>query len=105
MEPRQQAVERYEAGASVEDTVEAGTQFATASRSGSGAIRLEIIVEPPDQCAHALHVAQQPMLADAAPQCPFGGGADWIRCDLHCADAEAVEMRLPGNTGSTNRVC
>jgi hypothetical protein len=137
MQPGQQAVECGEAGASVEDAVEAGTQFATASRTGSGAIRLEIVVEAPDQRAHALlrgamqigeciqlvhqplrmhpaqrmpangklagivadnhHVAQQPVRVDAAPQCPFGGDADWVRCDLHCADAEAVEMRLPGH--------
>ena len=136
VQPREQAVERDEAGASMEDAVEAGTQFATAPRSGCGAIHLEIIIEPPDQRAHALlrgavqigegvqlvhqpfrmhpaqrmladvelasiiadnhHLAQQPMRLDAAPQRPFGGDADWVRCDLQCADAEPVEMRLPG---------
>ena len=35
------------------------------------------------------------MCLDAAPQRPFGGDTDWIRCDLQCADVEAVEMRLP----------
>jgi hypothetical protein len=54
VQPREQAVERDEAGASMEDTVEAGTQFATAPRGRTGAIRLEIIVEPPDQRAYAL---------------------------------------------------
>src|SRR5712675_1182163 len=39
---------------SMEDALEAGTQLATAPRGGVGAIRLEIIVEAPDQHAHAL---------------------------------------------------
>ena len=28
---------------------------------------------------------------------PFGGDTDRIRCDLHCRDVKAVEMRLPGS--------
>jgi len=48
------AIERDEAGASTEDVVEAGTQFALAPRGGVGAVRLEVMVEPPDQRAHAL---------------------------------------------------
>jgi hypothetical protein len=54
VQPREQTVERDEAGASMEDAVEAGTQCATASRSGCRAIHLEIIIEPPDECAYAL---------------------------------------------------
>ena len=46
VQPREQAIERDEAGASTEDAVEAGTQCATAPRSGCRAIRLEIIIEP-----------------------------------------------------------
>src|SRR5512146_1207288 len=94
MEPRQQAVERYEAGASVEDTVEAGTQFATASRSGSGAIRLEIIVEAPDQRAHALlrgamqigegvQLVHQPLRMHPAQRMPANGKLAGIVADNH----------------------
>ena len=54
VQPREQAIERDEAGASMEDAVETGTQCATAPRSGCRAIHLEIIIEPPDQCAHPL---------------------------------------------------
>ena len=54
VQPLEQAIERNEAGASTEDALEAGTQFATAPCGGFGAIRLEVIVEPPDQRAHAL---------------------------------------------------
>ena len=54
VQPREQAIQRDEAGASMEDALEAGTQLATAPRGGVGAIRLEIIVEAPDQRAHAL---------------------------------------------------
>src|SRR6185369_7011395 len=36
------------------------------------------------------------MRLDAAPQCPFGGDADWVRGDPHYADAKLIEMRLPG---------
>jgi hypothetical protein len=49
----EQAIERDEAGASMEDAVEASPQFAAPPRRGSSAIRLEIVVEPPDQCAYA----------------------------------------------------
>ena len=54
VQPLEQAIERDEAGASTEDALEAGTQFATAPCGGFRAIRLEVIVEPPDQRAHAL---------------------------------------------------
>src|SRR5580765_5995562 len=37
------------------------------------------------------------MRLDAAPQCPFGGDADWVRGDPHYADAKLIEMRLPGS--------
>ena len=137
VQPREQAIERDEAGASMEDAVEACAQFATAPRGGGGAIRLEVVVEAPDQRARALlrramqigegvqlmhqpfgmypaqrvvangelarvvthndHLAQQPVRLDTAPQRPFGCDTDWIRCDLHCVDAEAVEMSLPGS--------
>jgi hypothetical protein len=40
------------------------------------------------------HLAQHPMGLDAAPQCPFGGDTDWIRCDLRCPDIERFKMRL-----------
>ncbi len=42
------------------------------------------------------HLAQQPVCLDAAPQRAFGGNTDRVGRDLQCADAEAVEMRLPG---------
>ena len=136
VQPREQAIERDEAGAAAEDAVEAGTQFAAASRGRVGAIRLEISVEPPDQRAHALlrgavqigegvelvhqplrmhpaqrmpadgelagvvadnhRLAQQAVRLDAAPQCPFGGDQTGSGVTCSCADAEAVEMRLPG---------
>src|SRR5512133_2383111 len=48
VQPLEQAIERDEAGASPEDALEAGTQFATAPCGGFGAIRLEVSVEPPD---------------------------------------------------------
>ena len=54
VQPREQAIERDEAGASMEDAVETGTQLATAPRRGGSAIHLEVIIEPPDECAHAL---------------------------------------------------
>src|SRR5712675_2272714 len=41
VQPREQAIQRDEAGASMEDALEAGTQLATAPRGGVGAIRLE----------------------------------------------------------------
>ena len=136
VQPHEQAIERDEAGAPMEDAIEAGTQFATAPRGGFGAIHLEIMVEPPDQRPHALlrcamqigegvqlvhqplrmhpaervpadvelacvvadnhHLAQQPVRLEAAPQRPFGGDTDRIRCDLHCRDVKAVEMCSPG---------
>ena len=49
----EQAIERDEAGASAEDAVESGPQIAAPACGGFGAIRLEVIVEPPDQRAHA----------------------------------------------------
>ena len=54
VQPHEQAIERDEAGAPMEDAIEAGTQFAAAPRRGFGAIRLEVIVKPPDQRTHAL---------------------------------------------------
>ena len=54
VQPHEQAIERDEAGAPMEDAIEAGTQFAAAPRGGFGAIRLEVIVKPPDQRTHAL---------------------------------------------------
>ena len=53
VQPSEQAIERDEAGASTEDAVEAGPQFTAPPCRGFGAIRLEVIVEPPDQRAHA----------------------------------------------------
>jgi hypothetical protein len=50
----EQAIERDEAGASAKDASEARPQFAAPPCGGFGAIRLEVSVEPPDQCAHAL---------------------------------------------------
>ena len=42
VQPLEQPIERDEAGASPEDAVKAGTQFATAPCGGFGAIRLEL---------------------------------------------------------------
>ena len=113
---RSQAIEGDEAGASTEDAVEAGSQFAPAPCGGGGAMRCRSVnVQPvhepfrmhPTQrvladveltrvVADNHHVAQQTVGLDAAPQRPFSGDADWIQCDLHGPDVEAVEMRLPG---------
>ena len=104
MQPRQQAVECGEAGASVEDAVEAGTHFAAASRTGSGAIRLEIGVEPPDQRAHALlrgamqigeciQLVHQPLRMHPAQRMPADGELAGIVADNHRL---AQEARAPG---------
>ena len=90
VQPLEQAIERNEAGASTEDALEAGTQFATAPCGGFGAIRLEVIVEPPDQRAHALlrgavqigervEFVDQPFCMHPAPRVPT---ANWPASSL-----------------------
>ena len=44
------------------------TQFAAAPRRGFGAIRLEIVVEPPDQRTHALRCGAM-QIGEACPAC------------------------------------
>ena len=84
VQPGEQAIERDETGASTEDALEAGTQFATASRGRSGAIRLEIIIEAPDQRTHAqlrgamqigecIQLVHQPLGMHPAERMPANG--------------------------------
>ena len=63
MQPRQQAVQRDEAGATAEDTVEPGTQSDRPALAGFDPVRLETGVEVPDQAAQlrlggAMHVGE-----------------------------------------------
>ena len=69
MEPFKQAVERGEAGFSLEDAVVAGFEGGPAARIRHGAIGFEIGVEPPDQRANLF----------LGGPCRFGEGVELMR--------------------------
>jgi len=54
MQPRQQPIQRDEAGAAAEDAIEPRAQHLATAFAGAGSISLEIGVEVPNQLAHAL---------------------------------------------------
>jgi hypothetical protein len=54
MQPRQQAIQRDEAGAAAEDAVEAGAKLSAAAGCGVETVRFQIGIEPPDQRADTL---------------------------------------------------
>src|SRR3954470_1431949 len=88
VQPLQQAVERDEAGAALEDAVEAGAQLAAPAWCRRRPVGLEVGVEPPDQAAHVLlggplRVAEGLQLVDQAL------GVDPAQCVL-------ADVELPG---------
>ena len=81
MQPRQQAIQRGEAGAAKEDAVEPGTQRGRPAFTRFGPVNLEIGVKIPDQPAHqflggamllgeGVHFMHQPFRVNPAQRVP-----------------------------------
>jgi hypothetical protein len=103
VQPLEQTIERDEAGASAEDALEPGKQFATALCGGFAAIRLEVSIEPPDQRADAFlrgtvqigeHVefVDQPFCMHPTQRMPADGKLASVVTDDHHIAQQSVRL-------------